>query len=183
MFWRHPKRNSDRDQSSLSVGQRFDLAESATDVFYRAIGGSPLNMFTLVAASLDIGISSANARRGNAGGAAVSAMGAQASGIAGWFGGEAAGSVIGSFILPGVGTYLGGVAGGAIGALTGDKLGRTATQHLFNAVNETRPRVRFGGFRDSEPAYTMRQRAEQELGGSLLNARRYLGREAQLMHQ
>jgi hypothetical protein len=66
----------------------------------------------------------------------------------------------------------------------GDKIARTETQRAVNLMTTSRPRVRFGGnFKDSQPAYTMRQKAEQELSGSLLNARRYLGREAQLFHQ
>jgi hypothetical protein len=66
----------------------------------------------------------------------------------------------------------------------GDKIARTETQRAVNLMTASRPRVRFGGnFKDSQPAYTMRQKAEQELSGSLLNARRYLGREAQLFHQ
>jgi hypothetical protein len=39
-----------------------------------------------------------------------------------------------------------------------------------------------GGYQDTQTAYTMRQRAAQELTGSLLNARPYLGKEAALMH-
>jgi hypothetical protein len=40
-----------------------------------------------------------------------------------------------------------------------------------------------GDYKDSEAAFTMRQRAVQEMGSSALNARRHLGSEAVMMHQ
>jgi hypothetical protein len=44
-------------------------------------------------------------------------------------------------------------------------------------------RVRMGGdYQDTQVAWTVRQRAAQEMAGSLLNACQYLGREAALMH-
>jgi hypothetical protein len=39
-----------------------------------------------------------------------------------------------------------------------------------------------GDYQDTQVAWTMRQRAAQEMSGSLLNARQYLGKEAALMH-
>jgi phage tail tape-measure protein len=189
MLWRRPRTREeqeelDRHSSGLTVGQRFDIGETAFDVFTRGAGGNPLNWMTATLAGLDIGISTGTARKKNAAGAAASAAAAQAAGIVGFITGRAAGVAIGSFILPGVGTWAGGIIGGGVGSLVGDKKARVATQRLVNSIAIYRPRVRFGGnFKDSQPAYTMRAKAEQELSGSLLNARRYLGREAQLMHQ
>lgn len=40
-----------------------------------------------------------------------------------------------------------------------------------------------GNYKDTEIAQTMRQKAAQEMQGSLLNARQYLGKEALLLHQ
>ena len=98
--------------------------------------------------------------------------------------GVTAGEVIGGFLLGPAGAVVGGIVGGGIASLVTDKKVRSGTQVILHDVIRSRPRVRFGGnFKDSQPAYTMRQKAEQELGSSLLNARRYLGREEQLMHQ
>ena len=142
-----------------------------------------MNWTTGTLGALDIAISTGTARRGNAIGAGVSAAAAQTAGMSGFWVGRAIGAWIGTAVMPGVGTWVGGVIGGGVTGLVGDKKARVATQRLVNAIAITRPRVRFGGnFKDSQPAFTMRQKAEQELGGSLLNARRYLGREAQLMH-
>jgi hypothetical protein len=175
----------------LTVGQRFDLADTAIEVISRGFGGgskglfrNPLNWMTGTTAALDVGISSGTARKGNLIGAGVSAAGAEVAAAVGYTTGAAAGSIIGSFILPIIGTEVGAIVGGGIGSLVSDRKARTAIQKLYNFAEVSRPRVRFGGnFKDSQPAYTMRQKAEQELGASLLNARRYLGREAQLMHQ
>jgi hypothetical protein len=40
-----------------------------------------------------------------------------------------------------------------------------------------------GDYEDTQVAYTMRQRAVQEMGQSLLNARQYLGKEALMFHE
>jgi hypothetical protein len=197
MKWKSPKRMRDEDRedslgANLSTGQKFDVVENVLDPFFMAGGGGPFNTMTGIFAGLDLGISSGKAKRGNTIGAGVSAAAGQAAGIGGYYAGTAIGAGVGealaTFLLPGVGTaiggYVGGFVGGMLGSMTGDKIGRGTTQGLINKAVLSTPRVRFGGnFKDSQPAYTMRQKAEQELSGSLLNARRYLGREAQLMHQ
>jgi phage tail tape-measure protein len=105
-------------------------------------------------------------------------------GIGGFMVGRAAGAAIGEFILPVVGVWVGSIVGGGVGAMVGDKIARSGTIRTIKMLNDARPRVRFGGnFKDTQPAYNMRQLAEQQLSSSLLNARRYLGSEAQLMHQ
>lgn len=98
--------------------------------------------------------------------------------------GESLSGVLAEGLGIGLGGPIGALVGVTVGSLVGDKIGRGGTQRFYKSVLDTVPLVRFGGdFKDSQPAYTMRQKAEQELSGSLLNARRYLGREAQLMHQ
>jgi hypothetical protein len=62
------------------------------------------------------------------------------------------------------------MAGDAVKAFI--DLGRQATHSNFG-----------GGYKDTERAPTMRQQAVQEMGQPALNARMYLGREAQLLHQ
>lgn len=183
-MWHPPKRKDKDKPSDLTVGQRFDLVDTALEVISRGAGGTinPLNWMTGTMAAADITFSSATSKRGNIAGAGASAAVAQVAGMGGFVAGTLTGTAIGSFLLPVIGSYVGGVIGGGIGSLTSDKIARTATQHLFNAVKDTRPRVNFGEFRDSQPAYTMRAKAEQQLQGSLLNARQYLGKEAQLFH-
>lgn len=109
-----------------------------------------------------------------------------------WLGGAVGGGIGALIPLPGA-AFVGGIVGGFVGwtigeqvigtfvemgirreALVKSEIGRTAL---------TRRRVNFGGnFRDSREAMTMRQRAVQEMAGSLLNARQYLGNEAAFMH-
>jgi hypothetical protein len=93
---------------------------------------------------------------------------------------------------------LAGYAGGAIGAffggLPGEIVGSWVGYNIekpfkagFDAVREAghNPTHFNGGgdYQDTEAAYTMRQRALQETGTSLLNARMHLGKEAALMHE
>lgn len=85
-----------------------------------------------------------------------------------------------------LGTALGGpLLGYALGFATGE-IGAKAGEGLqfFNDFNATMKHVNMGGnYKDTQVAYTMRQRAAQELGSSVMNARQYLGKEALLMHQ
>lgn len=189
------KRRKDEDTpSSLTTGQRMDMGEIAIDIATR--GGVKGPVFTPASVGMgmvDVGISTATARPGEKGTAGLSAAAAQTAGMVGWTVGRtvgtAVGAVVGQFLLPipVVGAEIGAVVGGFIGAgagsMTADKVTRTGTTRTLHRLQQTRGQVRFGGFRDTIPAYTMRQRAEQELSGSLLNARQYLGKEAQLMHQ
>lgn len=105
-------------------------------------------------------------------------------------GGAMAGAAIGSAILPGFGTVIGGIIGGIAGYTIGDtamtdfayQQGRFYSSMAATSVS--RSKIEFGtGFNDSQAAYTMRQMAVQEMSGSLLNARQYLGNEAYFMHR
>jgi hypothetical protein len=108
----------------------------------------------------------------------------------GMIGGDLAGMALGSLVpIPGA-TMIGGM----IGSLIGDPIAEFFTRRgdyekgrraSFNAAGAMAKRkVQFGrGFRDTEEAYTMRQMAVQEMAGSLLNARQYLGNEAFFLHR
>jgi hypothetical protein len=92
--------------------------------------------------------------------------------------GSMAGGAVGGLFFGPVGAFAGQMVGGEIGTRVGavieplEKLGHQA-YHL-----------NFGGeYHDTEIAWTMRQRAVQEMGSSALNARQYLGKEAALFHQ
>jgi hypothetical protein len=90
-----------------------------------------------------------------------------------------------------LGTVVGGLVGGPWGALAGtfvlDPLIQSKVAQGSKAFARMGGKVRrleMGkGFVDTQQAYSMRQRAEQELNRSLLNARHYLGKEARMMHQ
>jgi hypothetical protein len=189
MLWRRNKHKDPKDDGLLAnttTGQKFDLFDTAIEVLSRGAGGgkNPLNWATFSLGLTDVGISSGMAARGNMFTAGASAVAAQAVGMGGYAVGATVGETIGTFIAPGVGTFVGGVIGDGIGSMAGDVLARTGTTRLINKIKATGSQsIRFGGYTDTLPAYNMRQKAEQELSGSLLNARRYLGREAQLMHQ
>jgi hypothetical protein len=93
-----------------------------------------------------------------------------------------AGSIIGGIVggltpIPG-----GGILGSLIGYSIGGTLARTPLAKAME-YGKTINHISVGGhYRDTEMAYTMRQRASQELSGSLLNARMYLGQEGNLYH-
>lgn len=90
----------------------------------------------------------------------------------------------------GIGGLLGGVMFGPAGAIAGGILADTgasrAVGKAFQALHDldrNLHRLHMGGdYQDSEQAYTMRQAAVQEMSGSLLNARAWLGREGRAMH-
>lgn len=93
-------------------------------------------------------------------------------------------------LAPLVGSAAGMLLRGPLGAITGGLLVDTKVsgmvsagvqkfvgfEHQMNGFHNGQ------GFQDSEVAWTMRQRAAQELSGSLTNARALLGREAAMMH-
>lgn len=85
-----------------------------------------------------------------------------------------------------IGGLLGGGAGMLIGGYLGDEIAGSSIAKGVQALAEVAGHYRninMGGhFKDSEAAWTMRQVAVREMGLSLLNARRYLGQEAVLMH-
>jgi hypothetical protein len=120
---------------------------------------------------LDIALSAAVAKPGKAG-----------EGAAGGFGGSA-GSLVGSAI----GMMALGPAGAIAGGLIGDPIGRHIAESGVRAVvdgTRSLTRLNFGdSYVDTQAALTMRQRGAQELAGSLLNARQWLGKEGALLHQ
>jgi hypothetical protein len=78
------------------------------------------------------------------------------------------------------------IAGDLIGQYLGYEVGYRVGKPLeyFAGFNRQGPGSGWAGdFEDYQAAYTMRQRAAQEMNSSLLNARRYLGQEAALFHQ
>ena len=92
--------------------------------------------------------------------------------------GQAFGGAVGGFALG----PLGEIAGQVIGGMVGEKVG--AVVGPLEELARQAHTLNFGGeYKDTEAAYTMRQRAVQEMSTSSLNARRYLGSEAALMHQ
>ena len=102
--------------------------------------------------------------------------------------GEAIGTVLGSFLGP-WGAFAGSFAGQMLGADVSDyffqrgayERGLSASYATAGAI--AKRKVQFGrGFKDTQQAYTMRQAAVQEMSGSLLNARQYLGNEAYFLH-
>jgi len=114
--------------------------------------------------------------------------------VVGGAAGSLAGAAVGTMIMPGIGTIAGGIIGGIGGSIGGSKAGHalfgSAAQNLGLAaravVRTSRAvdTVQFGGnFVDSKGAYTMRQRAVQDMSGSMLNARQFLGNEAIFLHE
>lgn len=90
----------------------------------------------------------------------------------------AVGDVIGSML----GGPLMGMALGSITEHAGETVGDAV--QFFNDFNKMTKHINMGGnYEDTRVAYTMRQRAAQEMGTSVMNARTYLGKEAALMHQ
>ena len=114
--------------------------------------------------------------------------------VAGGFAGSLIGAGIGSLVAPGIGTVVGGIIGGIGGAFGGAASGGALfggiTKNLGLAarsiVRTARAvdTVQFGGnFVDSRAAHTMRQRAVQDMSGSMMNARQFLGNEAIFLHE
>lgn len=86
-----------------------------------------------------------------------------------------------------VGGALGDPTGGMLaGALLVGPIERTIHRGIesFIGLHGQYATLHMGGwYRDTQAAYTMRQQAVNDMSGSLMNARQYLGREAHLMHQ
>jgi hypothetical protein len=79
-------------------------------------------------------------------------------------------------VVPGL-----GFPGGGVSQAIGDKIGQ-GLQFLHDFDRNQRRLKTGGNYEDTEAAYTMRQAACNELSGSLLNARQWLGREGAMMH-
>jgi hypothetical protein len=92
--------------------------------------------------------------------------------------GQAMGGAVGGLLFG----MPGEIAGQIIGGTVGEKIGSTLKP--LEDLGHQAYHLNFGGeYHDTEVAWTMRQRAVQEMGSSALNARQYLGKEAALMHQ
>ena len=92
--------------------------------------------------------------------------------------GQAMGGAVGGLLFG----MPGEIAGQIIGGTVGEKIGSTLKP--IEDLGHQAYHLNFGGkYEDTEVAWTMRQRAVQEMGSSALNARQYLGKEAALMHQ
>ena len=112
---------------------------------------------------------------------ALAPRGHKMSGFAGGVGrtaGFAVGDIIGNTIAGPIGGFVLGSLTEKVGGAVGDAV------QMFNDFNRTIKHINMGGnYEDSRVAYTMRQRAAQEMGTSVMNARAWLGKEAVLMHQ
>lgn len=104
--------------------------------------------------------------------------------MSGLIGGAAkgVGFAVGDFL----GSWLAGPVGGLALGLVGDHLGGYVEQgvQMLHDFNRNVKHINMGGnYKDTEVAYTMRQRAAQEMGSSIMNARQWLGKESIYMHQ
>lgn len=143
-------------------------------IFGRPIKGISVGMAHLSAAALFSPLQ----------GVATSAFAPSGHKASGLVGGTARG------LFYGLGDLIGTAAGGplvglAVGLVT-EKAGGIVQEafQMFHDLNYRIRHVNMGGdYKDTETAYTMRQRASQELGSSVMNARQWLGKEAALMHQ
>jgi hypothetical protein len=111
------------------------------------------------------------------------------------------GHKISAFASGGIGFGITAVIGGALGGMVGipppiaatiagvlfqDAVDSNISKIVQGAVDfgSKQRRMNFGGdYRDTQVAYTMRQVAAREMGGSLMNARQWLGAEASFLHQ
>jgi hypothetical protein len=96
-------------------------------------------------------------------------------------------------LAPPIGAVVGGLLGGAPGAMLGGFLIDTKLQEMVTSgvqlmidAGQATKSLDMGAQNahlvQTDGAYTMRQRAARDMSGSLLNARQYLGRESVLFH-
>ena len=104
------------------------------------------------------------------------------------FSGAAGGLIRG--IAYGVGDLIGTTLAGPVGGIALGMAFDAATAPVTDVIqsfvdfNKHVRHVNMGGnYEDTRTAYTMRQRAAQEMGSSVMNARAWLGKEAALLHQ
>ena len=101
--------------------------------------------------------------------------------------GKIIGNTAGGFMGSTFGAVVGGLVGGPLGSIAGAAILSKPIEDVtskginkFSSIARSSASLRAGGnYKDTQVAYTMRSRAAQELNGSLLNARVYLGNEAQ----
>lgn len=136
------------------------------------------SLFGFAAGAADLAFSVGSAKKGQA-------LQSAASSLAGSTGG-AIGGKIGQAIGAAIPLPFASTAFSILGGLIGDYLPRStagkAIGSIIHAGNQM-TKSHFGGnYIDTDYAYTMRQRAASEMGSSLLNARKFLGSEARLLH-
>ena len=96
-----------------------------------------------------------------------------------------------SFVSTLVADSIGGLLLGPVGGIIAQSLAQPVLQtgiervtDAFTGLYKNATHANMGGnYKDTEVAYSMRQRAAVEIGNSLLNARQYLGLEARYFHQ
>ncbi len=174
----------------MTPGQAFDVADIGVGTFGGFQGTGVLGWNTAIFGGLDLALSAGTAAPEEMAGRTIGAVAAQAADVGSYFVGNAAGGAVGAAVGGVLGGGIGAIPGEAIGSFVGgfalpfvvDPMVRKISKPINRLVGSLQHRVQFGGFIDSQPAYTMRMRALQELRGSLLNATQWLGREGQLMH-
>jgi hypothetical protein len=161
----------------FTPGELFNGLSEVTEGSIKAIKNKP-RATGLALAGLNLGIALGTAKKGEV---VQSGVGAAVGDVGGIIG-STIGGIIGAAIpIPGlsfVGKVVGGMTGYGIASSgtmksigTGLKLAK-ASEHLNIG----------GNYHDTKLAYTMRHRAAQELSGSLLNARHWLGSEGRAFH-
>jgi hypothetical protein len=199
MFGRTKRQRDEQEQKNrdmfmnMTPGQHLDLAEAVISPFAIRASHHILNSGTGLITGMDLGLSVGESSSRDQASNAIASVGATMSGMASYKTGYALSSAIGERIAGSFGLAATGPIGMGIsfaGIVAGTALGVTLDPIVRGGIQRTtkglfdwgRGHVRFGGFHDSQPAYSMRQRSLQELNGSLLNARQYFGKEAQLFH-
>jgi len=170
---------------SYTLGQVGDVGEGALQIFaqHDKFGAFAKRVFPFIALT-DIAASTIYGKRGNK---VASGLGAAATAVTG-YATVTAFATLGQAIIPipGLGAVIGGVVGAAVNIGMDKSIRRNVESAVteFKDVGEYQKRMHFGGnYEDNEIAYTMRQKAAQEMGSSLLNSRQYLGKEGALLHQ
>jgi hypothetical protein len=195
--WQGLRRDkSDKDDpifdNNFTPGRAFDLADAGTEGFKGFRGGNGgLGWSSGLFGGLDVAISAGMAKPKEALGKTTGAIAATATGVGGYFAGKAIGRFVGGV----AGSFLGGPWGAIAGASVGGFVGGTGLPYMIDPyvrkiskpinrlVGSAEHRLNFGNdYQDSAPAYSMRQKALQEMQGSLLNATQWMGREGQLLH-
>lgn len=159
----------------LLPGQIIDVVESLTRAASRSGKGGLSRGLFLGGLGLDFGIRGATYQRHHL-----------ASSLAGGIGGNIGallGEAVGNALVPIPGlNFLAGATLGYIGYSLGDKVAKPV-QNLVELDRRMRHIDMGGSYQDTQQAWTMRQKAAQQLGSSLLNARQILGQEAAFFHQ
>lgn len=172
--------------TELTIGQAEDVSSTIAMPLTRAQGlaGSMARQALLGVTAVDWASSAMFAARGRKAASLGGAVSAAGIGVPTGLGIIAASQAL--IPIPVLGLAVGAVTAGALGFTVDKPIRRTAERAIqaFARIEQhSRGLHMGGGYTDTEQAYTMRARAAQEMGRSILNARSYLGMEAQLFHQ